>query len=500
MSLILVWWLFPEGQKLGSDLKILYAVSELAGIVKTGGLADVAGALGPWMRKLGHDVRGIMPAYRQALKTLTTDVVGAGEVYLGSYGKMGFAIRQGEFDCVPVYLIEYNQYFDRSGLYTYEGEGFGDNTERFAFFCKATLQACQILNFKPDIIHSHDWQSALLPYYLKIHEVGNTFFADTRSVLTIHNGAYQQHTDSALLDVLGIDRRWFTQDFFEDHGHINLLKGGIAFADKITTVSPRYAEELQMDLGSHGLAYIIRRRKQDFSGILNGCNYQEWNPETDALLPTNYSLSDLSGKRDCKQALQERLQLPVIADKPLYGLVSRLAWQKGFAYLISALWRFLQSDVQVVLQGSGDWAIAAELDRLARTFCDKCRFIEAYDNNLAHLIEAGSDFFLMPSLFEPCGLNQMYSMKYGTLPIVRAVGGLVDTVNGYDSATDGATGFMFDSADSDALLHCLNKTQDVYRDENLMNRLVANAMSESFTWEQSALDYLEVYRSALGQQ
>ncbi len=491
---------------MASDLKILFAVSELAGIVKTGGLADVAGALGPWMKKLGHDVRVIMPAYRQALETLTTDVVGSGEVHINphcstSY-KMGFAIRQGEFEGVPVYLIEHNHYFDRSGLYTHEGEGFGDNTERFAFFCRAALQACQILNFQPDIIHGHDWQSALLPYYLKTHEAGNAFYSGTRTVLTIHNGAYQQHTDSALLDTLGIDRHWYNADFFEDHGHINLLKGGIAFADKITTVSPRYAEELQTDLGSHGLAHIIGRRKQDFSGILNGCDYQEWNPETDDLLPANYSLKDLSGKQACKQALQEILQLPVAADKPLYGLVSRLAEQKGFAYLIPALWQFLQDDVQVVLQGSGDRATAVELNRLVSAFPDKCRFVEAYDNSLAHLIEAGSDFFLMPSLFEPCGLNQMYSMKYGTLPIVRAVGGLVDSVIGYEPSNPShnhhnATGFMFGPADQDALYQCLQQTKVVYHDSGTMSGMITNAMLASFTWEQSALDYLGVYRSAL---
>ena len=304
--------------------------------------------------------------------------------------------------------------------------------------------------------------------------------------------------------MLGIDQHWYTPDFFEDHGHINLLKGGIVFADKITTVSPRYAEELQTDLGSHGLAYIIGRRKQDFSGILNGCDYQQWNPETDTLLAANYSLYDLSGKAFCKQALQEQLQLPVSADKPLYGLVSRLAGQKGFAYLIPALWQFLQDDVQVVLQGAGERTIAAELSRLVSAFPDKCRFVKAYHNRLAHLIEAGSDFFLMPSLFEPCGLNQLYSMKYGTLPIVRAVGGLVDSVKGYDSASEGktesATGFMFDSPDSDALLHCLNQTRAVYKDGQLMTHLVGNAMNESFTWEQSALDYLEVYRAAVGQR
>lgn len=486
---------------MASDLKILFAVSELAGVVKTGGLADVAGALGPWMRRLGHDVRVIMPAYRQAREALATDVIGVGEVYLSPQVHAGFSIRQGEFAGVPVYLIEHNGYFDRSGLYTHEGEGFADNSERFAFFCRAALQACQIANFQPDIIHGHDWQSALLPYYLKNHEGGNPFFSGTRTVLTIHNGAYQQHTDSQLLDTLGIDRYWFNPDFFEDHGLINLLKGGIAFADKITTVSPRYAEELQTDLGSHGIAHIIGRRKQDFSGILNGCDYQEWNPETDPLLPANYSQDDLTGKQVCKQVLQERLQLPVVANKPLYGLVSRLAEQKGFAYLVPALWQFLQGDVQVVLQGSGDRATAAELSRLTSAFPDKCRFVEAYDNGLAHLIEAGSDFFLMPSLFEPCGLNQMYSMKYGTLPIVRAVGGLIDSVKGYKEGDEtsalNATGFIFGHADQDVLYQCLQQTKGVYEDSNTMSRLITNAMSESFTWEQSALDYLRVYRSAL---
>ena len=481
---------------MASDLNILFAVSELAGVAKTGGLADVAAALGPWMKKLGHDVRVIMPAYRQAMAVLPTVVVGAGEVAFNSGTRFGFAIRQGEFAGVTVYLIEHNDYFDRSGLYTHGGEGFADNAQRFAFFCKAALQACQTLQFRPDIIHGHDWQSALLGYYLKIHEAGNPFFADTSTVLTIHNGAYQQHTPAALLDALGIDRYWFNPNFFEDHGQLNLLKGGIAFADKITTVSPHYAEELQTELGSHGLAYIIDRRKQDFSGILNGCDYLEWNPETDSYLPAHYSLNDIAGKSVCKQALQQRLNLPVMADKPLYGMVSRLAEQKGFAYLIPALWHFLQEDVQVVLQGSGDVKIAAELNHLANAFPDKCRFIEAYDNGLAHLIEAGADFFLMPSLFEPCGLNQMYSMKYGTLPIVRAVGGLVDSVKCFETGVENATGFMFGPAQWERLLQCLRQTKDVYSDSKTMSRLIHNAMSESFTWELSAEKYLAVYRAA----
>ena len=481
---------------MASDLTILFAVSELAGVVKTGGLADVTGALAPWMKKLGHDIRVIMPAYRQAMAILSTTIVGSGEVLINGL-PVGFCIRQSEFTSgVPIYLIEHNHYFDREGLYTQAGEGFADNSERFAFFCRAALLACERLNFQPDVVHCHDWQSALIPYYLKTQQVTNPFFASTKTVLTIHNGAYQQHTGAAELDVLGIERQWFTQDFFEDYGQINLLKGGIAFADKITTVSPRYAEELQTELGSHGLAYIIEHRKADFSGILNGCDYQQWNPATDALLPANYSLDNLSGKRTCKRTLQQQLKLPA-SDQPLYGMVSRLAEQKGFAYLIPALWRFLHCDVQVVLQGSGDSNIAAELKHLANAFPDKCRFVEAYDNSLAHLIEAGADFFLMPSLFEPCGLNQMYSMKYGTLPIVRAVGGLVDSVRCYEAGLELATGFMFDCADAKRLLQCLETTLQVYSDTTTMSQMIVNAMSVSFTWEQSALDYLAVYRSTM---
>ncbi|CAM3660739.1 glycogen synthase GlgA [Parendozoicomonas haliclonae] len=483
---------------MASDLKILFAVSELAGIVKTGGLADVAAALGPWMRNKGHDVRVIMPAYRKALNILPTEVVGVGEVLMNGSPR-GFAIRQGCFNGVPVYLIEHHHYFDREDLYTSYGEGFADNTERFAFFCLAALQACQVLGFQPDIIHGHDWPSALLPFYLKTHEQHNPFFRQTRSVLTIHNGAYQQHTDSSLLPLLGIEPHWFTSEHFEDHGRINLLKGGILFADKITTVSPHYAEELQTELGSHGLVQTIRRRADDFHGILNGCDYQEWNPETDPLLPANYSLDNLTGKQICKSFLQERAGLAARADIPLYGLVSRLTEQKGFAYLIPALRQFLQQDVQVVLQASGDPELAAELRRLAEAFPDKCRFVEAYDNSLAHQIEAGADFFLMPSLFEPCGLNQMYSMKYGTLPIVRAVGGLVDTVRGYShqETPSEATGFVFDAPDSQVLNQCLQESLAIFHQPDVMKVLVTNAMQESFSWEQSTEDYLGVYRMAL---
>lgn len=480
---------------MATDLNILLAVSELAGIVKTGGLADVAGALGPVLRKRKQDVRVVMPAYRQALEQLSTKVIGVGEATLSHDCKFGFAIHEASFEDVPVYLIEHNRYFDRADLYTWMGEGFEDNSERFAFFCKAALEACQIIEFKPDIIHCHDWQSALLPYYLKKHEGQNPFFADTKTVLTIHNGAYQQHTEASLLGNLGIDHADFHAGSFEDHGKINLLKGGIAFADKITTVSPQYAKELLTEVGSHGLHQVLADREQDLTGILNGCDYQHWNPYRDKLLPAKYSPKRMAGKAKCKTALQQRMGLPENPATPVFGMISRITDQKGFHYLIPALWQLLENDVQVILLGSGHPETAAELEKLANTFGDKCSFYNGYNDELAHWIEAGSDFFMMPSLFEPCGLNQIYSMKYGTLPVVRSVGGLKDSVTGYREAGNQATGFAFEQPEPQALLECMYLALDVYHNKTMMDKLVANAMAQSFTWANAAKEYLKVYRS-----
>ena len=486
---------------MASNLKILFAVSELAGIVKTGGLADVAGALGPVMRKRKHDVRVVMPAYQQALAKLETKIVNIGEAVLSPDCQFGFAIHEAEFDGMPIYLIEHNRYFERPDLYAFEGEGFEDNSERFAFFCKAALETCQLQGFQPDVIHCHDWQSALLPYYLKKalkqHKDSNSFFTNTKTVLTIHNGAYQQHTDAGLMEQLGIDPSDFHSDSFEDHGQINLLKGGIAFADKITTVSQQYAKELLTELGSHGLAHILKQRKQDFCGILNGCDYQHWSPFRDKLITAKFSPKRMGGKAKCKQALQERMGLPEKTGIPLFGLISRLTEQKGFDYLVPALWEFLQHDVQVVLLGSGDKETTRQLSSLADAFPEKCRFYDGYNNELAHWIEAGSDFFLMPSLFEPCGLNQMYSMKYGTLPIVRAVGGLKDSVTGYRDVREKATGFVFEQPDAHELLECMYLATDVYGNTPVMKQLVTNAMSQSFTWDLAARQYLKVFRSII---
>lgn len=480
---------------MASNLNVVFAVSEFDGIVKTGGLADAAGALAPVMQAAGHNVKVIMPAYRAALSKVDTVEVGNGGVRMNHHETLWFGIRHGQFRGTDVYFIQHDEFFGRSGIYGEGGNGYHDNSRRFAFFSKAVLEASRILGFQPDIIHCHDWQAALVPYYLRVYECGNPFFANTRTVLTIHNAAYQQKTDVAQIDSLSIAWRYYNPACFEDFGMINILKGGIAFADKINTVSPQYARELLTPLGSHGLMESFQRRETDFSGILNGCDYDQWNPETDALIPIHFSRDNLAGKADCKMALQDRMGLPVDRNKPVYGLVSRLAEQKGFDYLIPALWRFLQNDVQVVMLGSGDAHTSAALDELARAFPDKCRFFNGFENQLAHWIEAGSDFFLMPSLFEPCGLNQIYSLKYGTLPIVRRVGGLSDTVSGYWEHGDQGTGFVFNSTDPNELFDCLQTSLHVYYQSGEFARMQHNAMGKSFTWEQAADAYCSVYHS-----
>lgn len=480
---------------MASNLNVVFAVSEFNGLVKTGGLADAAGALAPVMKAAGHDVRVVMPAYPEALAKMETQVIASGGARMNHHETLWFAVHHGVLKGQDIYLIEYNDFFQREGIYGSDGQGYDDNSRRFAFFCKAVLETCQIIEFQPDVIHCHDWQTALLPYYLKVDECSNPFFQSTGSLLTIHNAAYQQHTDLDQLESLGIGWRYFNPACFEDHGQINLLKGGVAFADRINTVSPGYARELLTPLGSHGLMESFLRREKDFSGILNGCDYDQWNPETDPLIPAPFSRSDLSGKAVCKAALQDRMGLPVVADKPLYGLVSRLAEQKGFAFLIPALWRFLQEDVQVVLLGSGDAGMARELEQLAHHFPEKCRFYNGFDNGLAHQIEAGCDFFLMPSLFEPCGLNQIYSLKYGTLPIVRRTGGLADTVSGYERYGSEGTGFSFDDPSPESLLESLRLSLNVYRQPSEFNPLRDNAMIQNFDWKTASDHYCDVYRS-----
>jgi starch synthase len=480
---------------LNNSLKILFAISEFEGLVKTGGLADVGRALPAELKKHGHDIRVVMP-YHSDLADKVSITKTINDVYfnVGNFRK-GCAIHEAEFKNQRLWFIEHYDYFSRHGLY-----GYDDDAERYAFFSGAVPELCQVIDFFPDIIHCNDWQTALIPYYLKICAEHNPEYSKIRTILTIHSGAFQGRFHGRHREFSGIAIKDFVPGLFEDNGLVNFLKGGIALADKITTVSPGYAQELMNDVGSHGLHETYISRQKDIEGILNGCDYDEWNPETDPDIPKNYSKHDLSGKLICKTELQQYYNLPERADVPVIGILTRLTKQKGFGYLIDAIKWILEWDLQFVVLGTGEFWIEEAFTNLARDYPDKVGCKIEYNWKLAHLIEAGSDIFLMPSLFEPCGLNQLYSMKYGTLPVVRAVGGLKDTVKHYNEANGTGTGFVFDAPDSQSVYNCIRLAVSTYYDRrNDFKKMIQSAMSENFHWATSATEYEKLYRQISGQ-
>ncbi len=481
--------------------KVLFIASEYEGLVKTGGLADVARALPSELRG-ACDVRVVLPYYQALMGEPTDTVFPALDVPLTWHDSYGCRIREWQDGPVTVYLVEHHRFYDRPGLYDDGQWPYPDNPVRFGLLSKAALTLCQALEWAPDVVHAHDWQTALVPYYLRVHFRHEPFFARSRAVLNVHNGAYQGRCSSEWAGRIGLDPAHVTADQFEDLGDLNLLKGGIAWADAVVPVSPGYADELLEEPTSHGLWQTFRAHRTKVRGILNGCDYGRWDPVIDPMISANYGPDDRSGKVVCKTDLQRRSGLPERPECPLYGLVSRLTDQKGFHLLIPALKAWLpETDAQVVMIGSGDPKFAAELRRLQADFPERVHFTEGYNDALAHQIEAGSDFFLMPSLFEPCGLNQIYSMKYGTLPIVRLTGGLRDTVEplqpSFENA-DTATGFGFVAEDPVELQQTLAFSLRIYRDHpGLIDQAQQTAMRQSFTWAAAAREYLELYRSLM---
>ena len=483
---------------MSKSLRILFVASEVEGFSKSGGLADVANALPKALHELGHDVRIVTPLYASIAHQETfaplPEPLG---VPMGSLGEAWCAVRTSPLPGseVPVYFLEHEQYFGRQGYYDQNGWSYADNAERFSFLSRGALQLCRALHWTPQVFHCHDWHTALVPYYLKAEAAE---FSSAVSVLTLHNAGYQGQFPGGWRQALSIEEEDFHAEAFEDYGNLNLLKGGIAFADRVNAVSPGYAQELLSPPGSHGLHDAIQRKGSAFSGILNGCDYGEWNPETDSYLPATYSATQLTGKATCKAALQVRFQLEARPEVPVFGLVSRLTEQKGFGLLLPALEAVLKWDLQVIAMGSGDAETAAQLAALAERFPDKMGWWEGYSNPLAHLVEGGSDVFLMPSLYEPCGLNQIYSLRYGTLPLVRAVGGLRDTVKNYNEATGTGTGFIFQDPTSEALRDTIGWALSTWYDRpQHFRRLVQQAMQERFPWEESAQAYVALYTSAL---
>lgn len=483
----------------GKPLNVLFVASEYEGLVKTGGLADVAKALPAALKQAGVNVKVLIPYYRALHHLAPEKVLNSLSVPLNQTDAYGCSLRYLEDDGVDVYLLERNDLYDRDGLYDNGHWPYDDNPRRFGLLTKAAFSVAKALDFQPDIIHSHDWQTALAGYYRHVHLARDPYFKKTRVVFNVHNGAYQGRSEAGWMDVLGIDTRHFTPELFEDHGDINLLKGGVAFSDAVVPVSPGYAEELLQERTSHGLWQTFQAHQQKVRGIINGCDYGQWDPSIDTALPARYDADDLAGKATCKSTLQAALGLAQSPETPLFGLVSRLTDQKGFHYLIPALHGFLQNDVQLAMLGSGDPHFAQQLSHLAATYPGQVHFTEGYSDTLAHRIEAASDFFIMPSLFEPCGLNQIYSMRYGTLPIVRRTGGLKDTVvplNARLSNVRKATGIGFETASIDATEAALLQAHKLYRDHPEHYRtLQQTAMTQRFTWDKPAAEYQALYRS-----
>ncbi|MGR5143988.1 glycogen synthase GlgA [Photobacterium sp. DNB23_23_1] len=478
-------------------LQILFVASEVDGLVKTGGLADVAKSLPAALKELGHDVRVVMPLYRkvpngaEAVELLDTELQVPTQPQAVPY-----KVKQLQNGDVPVYTVDAPVYFDRPELYAENNEGYRDNGERFAFFSAVALDMCEKLGFKPDVVHCNDWHTGLVPFLLKTRYADDTFYADTKSVITIHNAVFKgtfNYDQYSLIPEL-IQKRYLQLE--DGAANISMLKAGVAFADKVNAVSPNYAKELLTEIGSHGMAPDFQHRSDVLYGIVNGCDYGDWSPETDPYIKQRFKANKVSlarGKKACKRDLQQQVNLP-LDDVPLYGMVCRLTEQKGIQYLLPALRDFLVNDVQIVLVGSGDPKLADALREISADFSDKFAFIEAYDNPLAHCVEAGSDFFLMPSQFEPCGLNQIYSLAYGTLPIVRGVGGLKDTVIDYDNTPQVATGFIFDAPTPEALLIKMQRSLLLYcQRPQEFKRLQQNAMACRFEWKDAAEQYLRMY-------
>ncbi len=478
------------------NLRVLFVASEAVPFAKTGGLADVVGTLPYALRDLGAEVRVLMPYYgmvKQGKIPMTTIAENL-EGHLGGT-PLAFDVRTPASGEYPFYFVERDELFERSQLYGTPRGDYFDNLERFSFFCSTILPVCQNLGFQPDVIHCHDWQSALAPVYLHHRWQGADILNRAQTVLTIHNLAYQGLFYKEKFPLLGLDWSLFGIDGLEYYDQINLLKGGIVSADAITTVSVRYSEEIQTPEFGYGLDGVLRTRASSLHGILNGVDYQDWSPENDKLIPATFDKTKLGGKAKNKAALMEAFGLsPKLEKAPILAMISRLADQKGFDLVAAVLPELLAQDLMVVILGTGEEKYHHWLAQEAPKYPGKLGVKIAFDNALAHLMEAGADMFLMPSRFEPCGLNQMYSLKYGTIPIVRATGGLADTVAPADPAAGTGTGFLFSDYTPEAFAAAVNAALKAFKNQKQWRRLMENAMSQDFSWEKSAFAYLNLYK------
>ena len=474
-------------------MHIAFVASECVPYSKTGGLADVVGALPRALASLGHQVSVYLPRYRQTKLADAETVVHSITVPFDDKYRFCSVATAGTSAGVKFYFVDYPPYFDREALYGTSAADYPDNAERFALFSRAVLEASKILGV-PHVFHCHDWQSALVPVMLRTLYAEDPAFREVGTVFTIHNMGYQGLFPPDILPLLMLPWDLLTMSKMEFFGQVNFLKGALVFSDFVTTVSKKYSQEIQTTEYGFGLEGVLRNRAATVTGILNGVDYDEWSPQTDKFSVAKYLPQDLSGKLKCKQDLLNAFGVTNADPKvPVIGIVSRFAAQKGFDLIAQIMDRLAREEMIMVVLGTGDKPYEDMFVRLNKQFPNKIAIKVAYDNAIAHKIEAGADMFLMPSRYEPCGLNQIYSLKYGTVPIVRATGGLDDTIEPWDARTGKGTGFKFTEYTGEALLATVKQALLAYRDQSSWQTLMRNGMGRDFSWGASAREYGKIY-------
>ncbi len=477
-------------------LHIAFATSEMVPHIKTGGLADVSAALPKALVKLGHRVTVFLPRYAP-IAFPPGEFAGSVHVPVDAIPRSAGFYRATNADGVEMVFVEQPDFYNRPFPYGVGNDDYRDNRLRFAFLSRAVCEYFRSRGERPSLFHAHDWQTGLIPVYLKSFYWDDPTLHRSPSVFTIHNVAYQGVFGLDTVVAIGLPWNLGTSDALGFHGNVSYMKGGVMFSELLTTVSPQYASEIQTAEFGAAMDGPLRARAGDLSGILNGVDYDEWDPRVDRYIAKNYSPKDLAGKAVCKADLLRSLGLPEFPDLPIVGITSRFVAQKGFDVVVGAWWDLLQRAMRLAVLGSGDPDVEDGLLALAARAPDRFAVRIGYDSALAHKIQAGADMFLMPSRYEPCGLTQMYSQRYGTVPIVRATGGLVDTVEPWDAAAGTGTGFRFDHADGTGMMWAIDQALATYKDKAAWGKLRQNGMARDFSWERSARAYVDVYRRAM---
>jgi starch synthase len=475
-------------------VRILFIASEGLPFSKTGGLADVIEGLPKAVVSLGHEAAVVLPRYRETRASAV--VVPSVTVPMGSRLRFPAIADGSTISGVRYFLVDDPEYFDREGLYGGRGGDYPDNAERYSEFCRVALELAKNV-WPADVLHCHDWQTGLVPLLLRTSYAADPALRNLPVVFTIHNMGYHGLFGREVLDRASIPASTFTPAGIEFWGKVNFLKAGLVFSDYLTTVSRKYAQEIQTPEFGYGLDGVARNRADRLVGILNGVDYTLWNPEKDKFIAAKYSVKDLAGKRACKQALLDLFQIPAEhLDKPVIGIVSRFADQKGFDLIAERAHELMQEDLVLIVLGTGDRKYEDLFRALAGAYPGRVGLRIAYDEAIAHRIEAGADMFLMPSRYEPCGLNQVYSLRYGTVPIVRATGGLDDTIEPFDVEQGSGTGFKFSEYSGRALVQCVRQAIQYFADERIWKRIQLNGMARDFSWKASAAEYVKLYGAA----